>query len=305
MIDIILASYNGEKYIAQQLLSLVAQTFKDWKCIIHDDGSTDRTVEIIKKFCSVDSRFVFVEDSVQLKNPGKNFLHALEYSTSDFICFCDQDDIWLEAKLEKLYSAILSKDNSIPQAVFCNAYLWNSQTNKIWGNATLAFPSNVESLLFLNCGIQGASAIFNKKMRNYLLVKTGNLVMHDWYLTILACTIGKIGYLHENLMLYRQHENNVTGNASGSISEKFKNFFKNKNPLVDKKHYESLVCFYDAWKKKLNENDSRSICRFIKSVDKNFFYRLFMILSENWNIYGSKIKLILKFFIRPYFGGNR
>ncbi|NLC93694.1 MAG: glycosyltransferase family 2 protein [Treponema sp.] len=305
MIDIILASYNGEKYIAQQLLSLVAQTFKDWKCIIHDDGSTDRTVEIIKKFCSVDSRFVFVEDSVQLKNPGKNFLQALEYSTSDFICFCDQDDIWLEAKLEKLYSAILSKDNSIPQAVFCNAYLWNSQTNKIWGNATLAFPSNVESLLFLNCGIQGASAIFNKKMRNYLLVKTGNLVMHDWYLTILACTVGKIGYLHENLMLYRQHENNVTGNASGSISEKFKNFFKNKNPLVDKKHYESLVCFYDAWKKKLNENDSRSICRFIKSVDKNFFYRLFMILSENWNIYGSKIKLILKFFIRPYFGGNR
>lgn len=305
MIDIILATYNGEKYIAQQLLSLIGQTFNDWKCIIHDDGSTDRTVEIIKKFCAIDSRFIFIDDSVKLKNPGKNFLHALSYSSSDFICFCDQDDIWLESKLERLYNAISSQDNSEARAVFCNAHLWNSNTNEIWGRATLAFPTDIESLLFLNCGIQGASSIFNKKMKNYLLIKTGNLVMHDWYLTVFACTVGKISYLHENLMLYRQHGDNVTGNAIGSISDKFKNFFKNKKPLIDKKHYESLVAFYDVWKEKLNEQDSRNICRFIESVNKNFFQRLFFILGGEWNIYGSKVKLVLKFFLRPYFGDKK
>lgn len=305
MLDIILATYNGEKYIKQQLLSLVAQTFKDWKCIIHDDGSTDRTVEIIKKFCSLDSRFTLIEDSVHLKNPGKNFLHTLEYSTSDFICFCDQDDIWLESKLEKLYGAISEKNDSVPQSVFCNAHLWNSETNKIWGSATLAFPRDVESLLFLNCGIQGASAIFNRKMKDLLLVKIEKIVMHDWYLTILACTVGKIDYLHENLMLYRQHGDNVTGNASGTFFDKFKNFFKSKNPLVDRNHYESLSAFYEVWKDKLNEDDSRKIKNFLNSKNKNFFQRLLFILDGKWNIYGSKLKLIVKFLLRPYFGGRK
>lgn len=305
MIDIILATYNGEKYIEQQFLSLVGQTFKNWKCIIHDDGSTDRTVEIIKKFCALDSRFSLVEDSIHLKNPGKNFLHTLEYSTSDFICFCDQDDIWLESKLEKLYASISEKDNSVPQAVFCNAHLWNSKTNQIWGRATLAFPRDIETLLFLNCGIQGASAIFNRKMKDSLLVKIENVVMHDWYLTILACTVGKIDYLHENLMLYRQHQDNVTGSASGTFSDKFKNFFKSRNPLVDKNHYESLAAFYDVWKEKLSKGDSRKIAQFIKSVNQNFFQRLFMILGGRWNIYGSKLKLIVKFFLRTYFGGYK
>ena len=305
MIDILLATYNGEKFLEQQLLSLVGQTEKNWKCYIHDDGSSDKTIEIIKKWVKIDKRFILIDDGISLKNSGKNFLHLLKYSTSDFICFCDQDDVWLDTKLERLALSIIKKDNTIPQVVFSNSYLWKFDSNTIYGNATLAFPTDIESLLFLNCGIQGAAGIFNNKMREVLLVPLKVCAMHDWYLTIVGCTFGEIDYIEERLMLYRQHENNVTGNASGSISEKFKNFFKNKNPLVDKKHYESLVCFYDAWKKKLNENDSRSICRFIKSVDKNFFYRLFMILSENWNIYGSKIKLILKLFIRPYFGGNR
>lgn len=305
MIDIILAAYNGEKFIGQQLLSLLAQTYKDWRCIIHDDGSTDRTLEIVRKFCVLDSRFLLVEDSVQLKNPGKNFLHTLKYSASDFICFCDQDDVWLESKLEKLFGAIKEKDNSIPQAVFSNAYLWNSNTNKIYGQATLAFPRNIESLLFLNCGIQGAAAIFNKRMRETLLVSLENIVMHDWYLTIAACTFGKIDYLNENLMLYRQHGNNVTGNAAGSFLSKVKNFFRNNSPLIDKKHFESLVSFYTVWKSFLSEKDSKLIEEFIGSVSKNCVARFFMILGGNWNIYGSKMKLILKFFLRPYFGGEK
>lgn len=305
MIDIILATYNGEKFIETQFLSLMAQSFKEWHCIVHDDGSTDGTVGIVKKYCALDSRFVFIDDSVRLKNPGKNFLHALKYSTSDFICFCDQDDVWLESKLEKLICAIQKKDNSIPQAVFSNAYLWNSKTNWIGGRATLAFPVNIESLLFLNCGIQGASSIFNRKMKDVLLVPLENLVMHDWYLTVAACTLGNIDYLHENLMLYRQHENNVTGNASGSFMSKFGRFFKNRSSLIDAGHFESLVSFYEVWKEAIPEKDSKRMEQFVNSVRRNPVQRFFMILTGSWNIYGSKLKLIVKFFFRPYFGDNR
>ncbi|MBD5440357.1 MAG: glycosyltransferase [Treponema sp.] len=305
MIDIILATYNGEKFIETQLLSLMAQSFKEWRCFIHDDGSNDKTVEIVKNICALDSRFFLIEDSVRLKNPGKNFIHTLSYSTSDFVCFCDQDDIWLESKLEKLYASICHKNNEIPQVVFSNAYCWNSEKNVIAGSATLAFPTNIESLLFLNCGIQGASAIFNKKMKETLLVPIEKLVMHDWYLTIAGCSLGQIDYLHENLMLYRQHGNNFTGSTSSSFRTKLKNFLKTNNSLIDENHFESLMSFYEVWGDKLLKNDSRKINAFIASISQSRLKRFLMILQGNWNIYGSRLKLVIKFFMRPYFGGKK
>ena len=126
MVNIILATYNGEKYIEQQLLSLMAQTYTKWKCIIHDDGSKDKTVKIIKKYQKLDSRFVLIEDKISNKNAGKNFLHTLKFGKADYFCFCDQDDIWLDNKLQKLVNAIEKKDNSIPQVVFCNAHCFIS-----------------------------------------------------------------------------------------------------------------------------------------------------------------------------------
>lgn len=300
MIDIILATYNGEKYIRQQLFSLLSQTYTNWRCIVHDDGSTDDTISIIKEIANLDRRIVLKEDGVQLHNSGKNFLYTLSYSNADFICFCDQDDVWLDTKLEKLISVIEKKDNLIPQVVFSNAYLWKSDKNEISGNATLAFPTDIESLLFLNCGIQGASAIFNGKMKESMLVPLNNLVMHDWYLTIIGCTFGEIHYLHENLMLYRQHGANVTGYADGSMKNKFCNLFKRKTPLIDSKHFESLKSFYDIWQKKLSEKNRKLIENFIKSTDVNSFLRFCFILKGKWRIYDSRIKLIIKFFLRPY-----
>lgn len=302
VIDIILASYNGENFIEQQLLSLLGQSFKDWNCIIHDDGSTDGTIAIIKKYTAIDSRFIFIEDNIQLKNPGENFIHTLKYSNSDFICFCDQDDIWLESKLKKLYSTINHKNNDIPQVVFSNAYCWDSKKNRIEGNATLAFPTDIESLLFLNCGIQGASAIFNRKMKDILLVPIKNLVMHDWYLTIAGCSLGNIDYIHENLMLYRQHECNVTGHADKFMYKKIFCLFKRKNCLIDLKHLDSVKTFAFVWKEKLSKNDYLSIQDFIKSCDENFIFRLKFILKGKWRIYNSRLKLIAKFLIRPYLG---
>ncbi len=302
MIDILLATYNGERYIEQQILSLLAQTERSWTCYIHDDGSTDNTVEIIKKWANIDKRIVLIEDGVSLKNAGKNFLHLLKYSKSDFVCFCDQDDVWLDNKLQKLVTAIEQKDNSVAQVVFCNAHCWNCSDNSISGNATLAFPTDVESLLFLNCGIQGASAIFNKKMRDSILVPLEHCSMHDWYLTMVGCTFGQVDYIHENLMLYRQHSAQVTGLTDRSMVVKYQQALKRKNPIVKKNCLDSLKSFYSVWESSLNELDKKNIVQFIQLENKNFFYRLIVLLKGNWRIYNSKFKLILKLFLRPFIG---
>ncbi|UTC45863.1 glycosyltransferase family 2 protein [Treponema vincentii] len=305
MVDIVLATYNGEKFLSQQLYSLLAQTYEDWRCIIHDDGSTDKTVDIAKEFASIDKRFILKIDGAEFGNAGKNFMHTLSYSDSEYVCFCDQDDVWLGTKLEKLISVIEKQNKEIPQVVFSNAYLWRNDKNEIFGKATLAFPTDIESLLFLNCGIQGASAIFNKKMRDCLLIPLENLVMHDWYLTIIGCTFGEIHYLHENLMLYRQHGLNITGYADGSMKNKLFSLFKRNTPLVDLKHLNSLKVFFQVWGGALSEKDRKNIEKFIKVTEKNNIARLRFILGGKWRIYDSRKKLIAKFFVRPYIARSK
>lgn len=300
MVDIILATYNGEKFLESQLYSLLSQTYKDWKCYIHDDGSTDNTKKIIEAFCNLDSRFIFLDDNIFLHNASKNFLHGVKSSSSDFCCFCDQDDVWFDNKLEFLVSEIEKKNNTIPQVIFSNAYLWKSDTNSVYGRATLAYPKTCQDLLYLNCGIQGAAAIFNKKMVDILKNDLPVMCMHDYYLTLAGTLLGEIDYFDMNLMLYRQHGNNVTGNASGTMKSKYKTLFRRKNPLVNKNHLESLKCFVEHWNDYLKKDDLDLIYAFIKTENQNAFGRLYFINKYNMNIYGSKIKLIIKFFLRNY-----
>ncbi|MEE1059148.1 MAG: glycosyltransferase family 2 protein [Treponema sp.] len=301
-INILLATYNGERYIEQQILSLLAQTERSWTCYIHDDGSTDNTVEIIKKWANIDKRIVLIEDGVSLKNAGKNFLHLLKYSKSDFVCFCDQDDVWLDSKLEKLFSTIKQKNNTIPQVVFSNAYLWDDDKNFIHDKAILAFPKRCKDLLFLNCGIQGASCIFNKKMKDILINDLIYMCMHDYYLTLAGIFLGEIDYINENLMLYRQHSNNVTGNADGNFIKKIKNFFSRNIPVVNTEHYKSLECFYEKWNKEIKGNDKKLICDFFNMRNMGCIGKIFYVLKNKYTLYNSKFLLIAKIIFRPYYG---
>ena len=110
MIDICLATYNGAKYLDVQIASIVTQTYKDWNLYIHDDGSTDNTIEIVKKWEKLDSRIQFIDDEVKHLGPGNNFFHLLQFCESEYICFCDQDDFWFENKLSE-YIHFISQIN--------------------------------------------------------------------------------------------------------------------------------------------------------------------------------------------------
>lgn len=106
MIDILLATYNGEKYLDSQITSIVNQTYKEWTLYIRDDVSFDNTQGVIKKWALLDSRIKLVDNRNESLGIGGNFLRLLRYSTADYICFCDQDDYWFENKLEVLYKVI-------------------------------------------------------------------------------------------------------------------------------------------------------------------------------------------------------
>lgn len=295
MIDILLATYNGEKYIESQIYSLLAQTFKDWRLIIHDDGSSDRTIEIVKKFAKIDNRINLIEDNIKCGGAGSNFLHLLQnYSDADFIIFCDQDDIWLENKLEIMLSHFCNDD--VPQGVFAGGYLYSDKKG-IMGNIPSPILTKFEETFFIAGGLQGCSFMFDKKIRNFAKSYNGYMVMHDFLITLITLTFGKLTYIDNKLMLYRQeHEGKTTSNVDSNSMSKW----KNKHPVIDYKHHKSLVNFVESFYENLSLHQKNKYSQFdLFYKTDNLFMRLLIILKNKFSLDRSVFKLISKTIIRP------
>lgn len=295
MIDILLATYNGEKYIKTQIYSLLTQTHKDWRLLIHDDGSTDKTIEIIKEFQKLDSRILLIEDEIKCGGAGANFLHLLKnYAEAEFIIFCDQDDIWLENKLEVMYERL--KKEKDPCAVFANGYLYAPKEG-ITGEIPSPKLQNFKDLLFIAGGLQGCSLMFNKKLLDIIKDYDGYMTMHDFLITLGAISFGQLIYLDDKLMLYRQqHEGKTTSNADTSINSRMKNRF----PVIDEKHHRSFVGFYEKYKGRFNDNQKYLFSEYLKIYhSKNLLQCIGLVLKNQFKLNHSSLYLIMKMLLRP------
>ena len=298
MIDILLATYNGEKYLDLQIFSLVNQTYRDWCLYIHDDGSTDKTVEVIKKWVEKDSRIKFIDDDVKHLGPGNNFIHLIPFVKNEFVCFCDQDDFWFENKLEKYVEKMSKMDNSIPQCKLFSAYVWN--TNKITPLINEYSP-NLSSLLFTG-GTQGCSMVFNRRLVDYLLPFVGkNIYLHDYLIAFVATLFGTYGYEIDKLMLYRQHSNNVTGHLPKSKTEKIlKSIFAHKNEsFIYPKIYDDIVTIYGVLGNKISIKDRKSIQDYLDLPNYKKFKRFVRILFSKYKIgKHSHFYFVIKYLLR-------
>ncbi|WP_333626006.1 glycosyltransferase family 2 protein [Sphingobacterium siyangense] len=291
MIDILLATYNGEQFIENQLLSIIGQTYKNWRLVVHDDGSRDQTIGILKKYESIDDRIFLVEDGITCQSAAKNFLHLLTYSKAEYIIFCDQDDIWFESKLQTLFEAIAERDS--PAAVYCNAFAYNGVY--ITKDKVSLFERDcLANSLFLNSGVQGCSLMFNRALLNELSDFPEFIVMHDHYITMGAICFGKIKYVDHSLMLYRQHFKNVTGNVATSFKQRIFNFFNYANPILDRDHYEANKSFFEKFRDKLTLEQKCIFKAYIAFPSLNFFEKIYNIFKYNFRIGNSKSVLLLK-----------
>lgn len=303
MVDILMATYNGEKYISTQISSIINQNFKDWILYIHDDGSTDSTVEIIKKFVASDSRIKFIDDGVLYKNPGKNFLHLLQFSKSDLICFADQDDYWFEYKLEKMVNHFKSNE-TFPKLILSECFLWNVNNFSIVPKQTVFYAKKLEEFIFLNGGLQGCAMMCNSKLKDlalkYDLKKY--TYMHDHLFSLLAFSFGKVEYISEKLFLYRQHEKNTSIHLERTFFEYLKKILSNnKVPLVYKNAYNGIKSFYESYKNELSLENQKIIETYLNLKFQNCFMRFFKILFSKFSLgKNGHLKLVFKSLIRPY-----
>ena len=301
MIDILMATYNGSYYIKNQLLSLQQQTEKDWILYIRDDGSTDDTIEIINEFSSKDSRIKMITDSLGNIGPGKSFLELTKFSTSDYVIFCDQDDIWFEKKIGNLL--VFAKNKLLddrPGLVYCDGYGYNSEKGVISLNSiSRAHAKNLNEFLFFNAGYQGCSMFFNRKLCQLAQNYNTNFYMHDDIVSLLAHTFGDVYFLDEALMLYRQHSSNVTGNIQSGLSDFIKRVVSKNGYVISKKHYQEKMFFFDFYKNKLNKKQLNIFNAYFDYVQQPRIKRIYIIFKNDFSEGGNKVKLLIKTILRP------
>jgi rhamnosyltransferase len=222
MVCIVLASFNGERYIREQINSIISQSYTDWKLIIRDDGSVDNTVSIIKSLCSSDMRLEFLEDNENLGACG-NFFRLTKYSVSkydpDYVLFSDQDDFWFKEKIEILLNSIKSHEKiegNAPVLIHSNYILANQDLEPILQEMKrdsmtwMVKHSSFFHTVFQN-NIYGCTTIANRLLLKELTDDFLLFENHDQWLALTALWDGRLIYMSAQLMYYRQHHSNVTG----------------------------------------------------------------------------------------------
>ena len=202
LVSIALCTYNGAEYLAEQLDTLVNQTYKLIEIIIVDDCSTDETFSILKYYASKHPQFKVYRNETNLGFTG-NFERAVSLCNGDLIALCDQDDLWHPQKIKLQVSAI--KDNVFVYHDSEFIYKDGTRMNKKMSDLMNFYKGgHPETFLFFNC-VSGHSILMKKELLNEALpLKEG--YFHDWWLAYVATNIGKIDFIPKCLVQYRQHD---------------------------------------------------------------------------------------------------
>lgn len=228
MISIALATYNGSKYIQEQLDSVLAQSMDNFEIIICDDCSTDNTMKILQEYSTKDGRIHIYSNSA---NVGfkKNFEHILSLCRGEYIAFCDQDDIWEPNHLEILYNNIGNND-----CIGANSLIIDK--NGVSQGKTLlehwhihVMPKDAEQLfqheLHSNV-IQGTASLIRSSLVKQALPIPDSVKYHDYWFALIAGLNGKCAYINDVVLKYRRHSSNTSGYQVFSIINMIKNLYR-------------------------------------------------------------------------------
>lgn len=219
-IAILLATYMGEKYIAEQLDSILGQSYEDWKIYVHDDGSRDRTLEIIEEYREKNPDKIEIIDAPSTRGARNNFLFLMSQVEAPFYMCCDQDDFWLPTKIEKTVEAMerLEEEGADkPHLVFTDLTVVDSNlkvmAERMSKYQNLDCKNTKLSRILMQNVVTGCTMMMNRKLRDMAIQYKDreNIIMHDWWAGIIAANFGAMYFVDEPTILYRQHGDNSVG----------------------------------------------------------------------------------------------
>lgn len=294
-IVVLLATYNGKNYLRQQLDSLLNQTFDNFRIVVHDDGSTDGTIDILNEYRDNNPEKIELLHGQSCGSAKANFLWMLKKEEADVYFFCDQDDVWHETKIEKSLKAL--GDLSEPACVFSDMWVVDENLNEI-SDSFIRYigrePGNTAyTQILIDNPAAGCTMCFNRALRDLtveLLPKLDleNIPMHDALVLALASITGEVKAIDEPLVYYRQTGNNIMGAVTESDSDKrnrnvsdFKegSFFAKKKAFVN----EARLFAAELAKADFISKDKKNILiRFADIGHKSKFKRMIFYKKNNF-----------------------
>jgi len=297
MVSVLLATFNGEKYISAQIESLLSQSFQGFKLYICDDRSTDGTFSVISDFAVKYPEKIFVSQNEENAGGAKyNFLKMMIDFKDDYVMLCDQDDVWLSDKIEKSLNKIKEMEeefgSSIPILVHTDLTVVNDELNVI--SSSYEKMSNkdfdITSLNFavtMN-NVAGCTAIYNRALADLIRGVPDFIVMHDWWLSLTAAALGKIGAVHEPTVLYRQHKDNDSG-AKRVLSIKYIYYVLthlNRMAAMIDDSYKQAGVFFESFKDRLSEDSSELLCAYASIPGLSRWKRLRVVRKYRTFMFG-------------------
>lgn len=216
-IAVLLATYNGEKYVEDQIRSILSQKNVELKIFIHDDFSTDTTMEILKSFSSKFPEKIKIMNSPTNLGVVKSFQYLMDNVEADFYFFSDQDDVWDEYKVDKELNKIAHKEN-VPAMVYSDLVITDAHlnvlSNSMFKKMNVNNTDQVNKLIVQNV-ITGNTVGFNRKLRDLIVynfrMDNQAVRMHDGWIGLIATIFGDLEFINTPTVKYRQHLDNVVG----------------------------------------------------------------------------------------------
>lgn len=295
-VAILIATYNGEKFLEEQIESILNQTYQDFVLYIRDDNSTDGTQRIINEYVKkYPEKIIQVRDDKIAKGACNNFMYLLEYvyNLNKYVMFMfsDQDDFWIEDKVEttiKEYNRVNNKEQ--PILIHTDLNVVDAQLNVIdesfFKYSNLNGKYNSFNNYLIQNNVTGCTTFINKSLVDLIKFNIKDIRMHDWYFALLASAFGQVIFIDKATIKYRQHGNNVLGAKKiKGIGDMYNKLVKNNTIKEDlnkifeqaesfrKNHYELLS--------KENKDTIDDFCqvkysnkiRKIIIINKNKFYK--------------------------------
>jgi len=226
-VDIALGLYNGETYLPELLESLEQQTFQDWRLVVRDDGSTDGSLALVRRWCEERGRALkVVEDGLGNLRVIGNFSACLAATDAPYAMPADQDDVWLPHKVQDAVAEMrrleAESGSQTPIAVYCDLEVVDASLRRLHpsflemqGQGSRRVPT-LAQLLTQNVA-PGCSMIINRPLLKIGLPIPDGVAMHDWWLMLLARALGRVAHLRKPGIAYRQHGGNQVGARRGGL----------------------------------------------------------------------------------------
>jgi glycosyltransferase involved in cell wall biosynthesis len=311
-VEILLATFNGEKYIGELLDSILNQTYKNIKITIHDDGSSDRTLEILRDYSKRYPEIInLIDDGISIGSVVRNFEFLLKNSLEDYIMFADQDDVWLPNKIELTLKKMLELEDKYgkdtPLLIYTDVKVVDENLNilseSLWDyNKVDGRNRTFSKCLEIGSG-QGFTMMINKKSKELSLPFPQNVIMHDYWVSLVVSAFGEIEYIDITTGLYRQHSKNVLGAKKfdiNTLKEKILNFQEELSRFKEdrKVRQNQARDFFEMYGNFLPNNLKEIILFYINAQKTNRFVRIFKVLKFGLLWFKSPLRNLCKLFLR-------